>query len=234
MKIQNVEKQDRGFTLIELLVVITIIAILASFVIPGVSGVRERAYRTKAINNQRQILLGCNTFAADWDGSFPFKGAGDPDFDPETDTGGGTANDAFNALIPEYIDTESVFWIKTNDPAKKFPPTEDEILDANECAFAYVTNQGTNNRSSSPLISDGEMSKTGQFTEYHPWLKSKRAIVGFVGGHVTEHPLTSSDVNATAMSTDRKTDNIFTKRATDGGTSGGFLDTETDNVLIPE
>jgi len=236
MKIQNLKKQDQGFTLIELLVVITIIAILASFVIPGVQGVRERAYRTKAVNNQRQILLGCNTFAADWDGSFPFGGADEfGDSGSEEPATATNSAEAFNDLVPEYIDTEAIFWIKTKNPEKKFPPTENGELEVEEVSFAYVTGQQTINRSNSPLVSDGEMDTSGAFGEYHPWLNSGKAVVGFVGGHVQEHPLTTRDAGATAMSIDRRVKNIFAERATDEESEGGgFLDTETTNILLPE
>jgi len=124
MKIQNVRKTNQGFTLIELLVVITIIAILSSFVVPGVQGVRERAYRTKDISNQRQILLGCNTFAADWDGQFPFGGADQVD-DGGDEEAAGSSWEAFNDLVPDYIDNESIFWIKTQNPYKNSPQVED-------------------------------------------------------------------------------------------------------------
>ncbi len=54
----------RGFTLIELLVVIAIIAMLASLILPAVSGAREAGRRTQCINNQHQFATAFASFAA--------------------------------------------------------------------------------------------------------------------------------------------------------------------------
>jgi prepilin-type N-terminal cleavage/methylation domain-containing protein len=51
------DNQQKGFTLIELLIVISIIAILASILIPTAGKMVQGAKRTKAANNLRQIAL---------------------------------------------------------------------------------------------------------------------------------------------------------------------------------
>ncbi|MDF1740256.1 MAG: type II secretion system protein [Verrucomicrobiales bacterium] len=223
---------NRAFTLIELLVVIAIIGILASSAMPAYNGIQERAKRTKDVNNIKQILLGSRAFAADWEGLYP-------SFDPDADSGSGggddsfsTSTDAFNVLIPDYIDTEIIFWMQTKNPDKLRPPREDGELESEENVYCYVTNQTDTSFSRSPLVADGLMDSPGTYGEYHPWLNSKKAVVGFCGGHVTEERLTSSEPGATIRSKDGLTEDIFEKRGTEG--DGGWLDTDKENVLLPD
>jgi len=235
MKVNATRKS--AFTLIELLVVIAIIGILASSAMPAYNGIQERAKRTKDVNNIKQILLGCRAFSSDWEGLYP-------SFDPEaeTDAGGGedggfsTSTEAFNVLIPDYIDTEIVFWMQTKDPQKIRPPREDGELESNENVYCYVSGQTDTSFSRSPLVADGLMDGPGAYGEFHPWLKSKKAVVGFCGGHVSEESLTSGAAGATIQSKDKLVKNIFDERTVDeeGGSSGGWLDTTQDNVLLPD
>ena len=62
-------------------------------------------------------------------------------------------------------------------------------------------------------------------------------MIGFCGGHVTEERLTSGESGATVKSKDGLVEDIFTERTTsgDGGrSSGGWLDTNQNNVLLPD
>ena len=61
----------RGFTLIELLVVISIIAVLASMLMPALKMVRTAAYSTKCVANVRQIGLGMYGYMDDYESCFP-------------------------------------------------------------------------------------------------------------------------------------------------------------------
>jgi prepilin-type N-terminal cleavage/methylation domain-containing protein/prepilin-type processing-associated H-X9-DG protein len=61
----------KGFTLIELLVVIAIIAILASILFPVFARAREKARQTSCLSNIKQLVLGVNMYAQDYDEMLP-------------------------------------------------------------------------------------------------------------------------------------------------------------------
>ncbi|MEX2578830.1 MAG: hypothetical protein WD342_07210 [Verrucomicrobiales bacterium] len=208
------------------------IPLLLVAAMPAYSDIEERGKRIRSVSNVRQITLACQAFARDWDW-FP---AWDPYAD---DSAGGegeefsTSTEAFNALIPNYLDVEYVFWTQTKDPERPRPPNEDNTLEPSENVYLYVVGQTDTSYSRSPLVADGLMESPGHYGKYHPWLKSKKAIVGYVGGHVTEEDLTSSRPGATIRASDDSTDNIFLERSREENGDGGFLATSPDNILLP-
>jgi len=66
-----------GFTLVELLVVIAIIALLMGILMPALQRAREQAKSAVCTSNLRQVGLGANLYAEDWDLYIPRgKGGG--------------------------------------------------------------------------------------------------------------------------------------------------------------
>ncbi len=239
MKVNKKQNPQGAFTLIELLIVIAIIGILAGSAMPAYNGILERAKRKRDSSNVGQILLACNSFAADWDGLYP---SFDPD-DENAQQGGGedskfsSSTDAFNVLYPQYVDSKVIFWIATKDPEKMRPPTESGKIEARENTYAYVSGLSNTSFSRSPLVADGLMEGPGSYNQYHPWLKSRKAIVGYCGGDVQEEMLTTNQPGATIRSKDGKVKDIFEERQVtgdDGSASGGWLDTKKDNLLLPK
>jgi prepilin-type N-terminal cleavage/methylation domain-containing protein/prepilin-type processing-associated H-X9-DG protein len=64
-------KRQRAFTLIELLVVIAIIAILAAILFPVFAQAREKARAASCLSNMKQVGLGLDMYATDYDDTFP-------------------------------------------------------------------------------------------------------------------------------------------------------------------
>ncbi len=232
-------KQNRsrqGFTLIELLIVIAIIAVLASLTAPALNNVKAKGDMVKDVNNLKNIALACRNYSSDWDGLYPTFDLDEGDGEAaEGETSFGTSTDAFQQLMPEYIDVETAFWSRTKDPERRRPPKIDGELLPEECVYGYAAGQDDSSFSNSPLAFNGLMDGAGVMGEFHPWLKLRKCVVAYVDGHVETNTLSGSAPGSTVKSKDGSIENIFEEmeRDDEGKISGGFLDTKSGNVLFP-
>lgn len=71
--------RSRGFSLVELLVVIAILVLLASLLLPGLSGAKESARRIQCINNLRQLAITWEVYADDHGDRVAPNGYGTPE-----------------------------------------------------------------------------------------------------------------------------------------------------------
>jgi prepilin-type N-terminal cleavage/methylation domain-containing protein len=62
---EAIDESRNGFTLIELLVVLATLAILAAVLLPALAGTKSDPRAYQCLNNQRQIILGWQMYAAD-------------------------------------------------------------------------------------------------------------------------------------------------------------------------
>ncbi len=173
--------KTNAFTLIELLVVISIIAILAGIALPAFAGVQVRAAQSKILSNAKQVGLACRVFANDYDGQYPSQGINANG--KLTGTNLATANAVFATLIPDYLQTEQIFFCAKS----KFTPAKpddnitsaDDRLKTGENHFAYVLGLGTTSNSTFPLLADGFASESD-----HTYVKDETAKGGVWKGKV--------------------------------------------------
>ena len=161
----KIRKFLSAFTLIELLVVISIIAILAGIALPVFSQVQIKGAQTKALSNSKQIGLALKVYATDNSGVFPsYTMSGSP-LAPTT-TQVGFSNLAFCQLFPQYLTTETIFWLAMSPECSSsppnniidnpfvYPPTNTLKAGAGENHWAYVLGLFDTSTSSFPLIAD--------------------------------------------------------------------------------
>ncbi|MCS7090054.1 MAG: prepilin-type N-terminal cleavage/methylation domain-containing protein [Verrucomicrobiota bacterium] len=116
-------RPNAAFTLLELLVVVSIVAILAAFLMPALQRAKALAKRTACLNNLRQLGLGSTLYAMDHNGhlsapSLPSRYRVPPTLAPYTDRD--SADDDLNWLyaymptLASYACPATANYIRTN------------------------------------------------------------------------------------------------------------------------
>ena len=223
---KRIAEADWGFTLLELMISMTIIAIMATVGTQAYQGAMVAAKMNKDLRNQGEIVKVLVANSVDNAGHFLSK-------DEEKDAPFTTSTDAFNYLmITQDIKNEDLFFTP-GSPSKAANVDRNGRLDQNENCMSYVV--GLQGSDGSPIIAD-EMIGSGTYGATHPWLKKKKAIVGYTDGSVRAEALTSNQEGAT-IKVGKNITNIFQpgSRSEDGEISGGLLPSylTPDAVLNP-
>ncbi len=118
-------RNTRGFTLIELLVVIAIIAILAAILFPVFARAREKARQASCQSNLKQVTLGMQMYAQDYDEVLPFSVVG---------VATGPLYSVFDVMQP-YIKNQQILLC----PSDSGPSVDLTSLGMGACS--YITNE---------------------------------------------------------------------------------------------
>ena len=153
-----------AFTLIELLVVISIIAILASLLLPAVSLVRDAAQGIRCASNQRQIMLAVISYANEHNSLLPYALAHD---NPPAEVGGtGISQYMHTNLCGQYLDIEWMpgqGWEQMEGPAKILTCGLDrQSYPLPDTPIGHYPSYGLNDQfcPSIPLSSDGNYAQS--------------------------------------------------------------------------
>jgi type IV pilus assembly protein PilA len=116
---------EQGFTLIELLVVVIVIGILAAIAIPTFLKQREKAFRTTAISDMKNVSIALETYGTDHDGDYSGMNGADETTPALTDEG---FNDSQWVSLSVTADGLSYCVIGVNEkvPGKQFVLRSDD------------------------------------------------------------------------------------------------------------
>ncbi|MEM6885473.1 MAG: prepilin-type N-terminal cleavage/methylation domain-containing protein [Verrucomicrobiota bacterium] len=110
-----------GFTLVEMLVVITILAILAALLIPGIGLVQEKGKNAQSVNNLRQIGIGMQSLISEGVPGFQGGSGQFPSRQGSFNDPNGSVQYTWMDLVGQqlgFIELEGTDWVYKIDPKK--------------------------------------------------------------------------------------------------------------------
>ncbi|MCI0651018.1 MAG: prepilin-type N-terminal cleavage/methylation domain-containing protein [Planctomycetes bacterium] len=148
-----------GFTLVELLVVIGIIGLLASLLLPAVSGAWAKAQRTACVSNLTSLGKIAELYAQDNKGWYPFAKSENP-----------PAFKSFQVYLDfdDALDADIFICPSSSDEAAEAQPGAAAILTESNVSYAYTATKIKNTAGSDvALASDDSIAGKGAKRENH-------------------------------------------------------------------
>jgi len=162
-------RRRSGFTLIELLVVIAIIAILAAILFPVFAQAREKARSATCLSNLKQLSLGIQMYAQDYDEALPYNYAYEG-----TISGGGCAQRNppvlrwWQDFVQPYIKNNQIFLCPSGQIGRvlyTFGRTAPgAVLDPNPLVKDYIANAAASDANRGIVLGTNITGRVGPFT----------------------------------------------------------------------
>lgn len=182
--------KSKGFTLVELIAVIAIIGILAALLFPTITGIQNRAKRTQASSNLRQITLGYLNFSSSGGTTRKMTTANTPDVY------------TWAARIARYggMNNATVYFV-SGDPAHDTLAAIPAVVledvsnlssispDFNGSPMSYSAARNLPSSapaSTTPIIWTRGLESSGDWSENSPF-SGKVGHIGFLDGHVSQY-----------------------------------------------
>jgi prepilin-type N-terminal cleavage/methylation domain-containing protein len=178
-------RKHSAFTLIELLVVISIIAIIAALAMPAFSSFMLKGRMADQLNNGRQIYLAMRNYASETSHGGAFPAYKDPD---DANSLVNNSNEAFEILVPRYMDDKKVFFNKHSAWCKTTTKSESTAnrVQPGENDWCYVRGLKDSSNSRWPLLANAFAPGTKNYVKDQSrpggvW-KGANAVVVWAGG----------------------------------------------------
>jgi len=178
-------RKHSAFTLIELLVVISIIAIIAALAMPAFSSFMLKGRMADQLNNGRQIYLSMRNYASETSHGGSFPAYKDPD---DANSLVNNSNEAFEILLPRYMDDKRAFFNKHSAWCKTTTKSESTAnrVQPGENDWCYVRGLKDSSNSRWPLLANAFAPGTKNYVKDQSrpggvW-KGANAVVVWAGG----------------------------------------------------